>query len=184
MTSTINQVDQIIALLSEANSAYLGEPVTQLEHALQTAWFAARAEAGEDVVVAALLHDVGHLIEQQDGLGHPEHDRIGADWLAGLGVSPRVCELIGGHVQAKRYLTATTPSYYANLSETSRMTLAQQGGPMKAAEIVEFRADPRFNDKLRLRVWDEQAKQPGLPVPPLENYRIMLVRAIAGPGPA
>lgn len=171
-----SNIERILSLLREAHGEYFGEPVTQLDHALQCAQLAAASGADDDLVLAALLHDVGHLLEEGDEAGVIAHDHVGAHWLRGLGVGERVADLVGGHVQAKRYLTATNPAYYDRLSDASRLTLSRQGGPMSGDEAGAFEQDPLFAQKLRLRSWDEQAKVPGMTVAALDSYRELLER--------
>jgi putative nucleotidyltransferase with HDIG domain len=160
----------ILELLRRADGQYFGEQVTQLEHALQCAHLARISGADDELVIAALLHDIGHLLEPAGVVGIAGHNRLGSDYLRDAGFSNRVCSLVAGHVDAKRYLTAVNPEYYARLSDASKQTLAQQGGPMSAGEIQAFENDPLLREKLRLRVWDEQAKVPGLTVATLETY--------------
>jgi predicted HD phosphohydrolase len=172
-------LEEVLALLAGSGSApYIGEPLSQLGHALQCAALAAAAAAPRDVVAAALLHDVGHLCDptapQMPGLGALDHDRRGAAWLAARGFPDAVVDLVGGHVQAKRFLVRARPGYAARLSAASAATLALQGGAMDDQEVAAFERDPRRDDKLRLRAWDEQAKVAGLAVPPLESYRALL----------
>jgi putative nucleotidyltransferase with HDIG domain len=171
----------ILALLSQAQSQYFGEPVTQLEHALQCAHMARIAKADDEMVLAALLHDIGHLLAPNGELGAPDHDRAGADYLRDQGFSGRVVALIAGHVEAKRYLTATDASYAERLSEASRQTLRLQGGPMSAEEAAAFESAPLFREKLQLRVWDERAKTPGLFVEGVEFYRPLLEQQLSRP---
>lgn len=177
-TETI--VDQLFALLETAGqSAYFGEPVTQLEHALQCAQLARDSGADEEMVIAALLHDIGHLLEEE-GVHHEEvgvidHDAAGARYLRDRGFSARVAALVGGHVEAKRYLTRTNPLYFVRLSPASVTTLKLQGGPMTAEQAAVFESDPLRDEKLRLRAWDETAKLPGCTVPPLSSYRELLI---------
>jgi len=172
---------QVIALLETAGqSAYFGEPVTQLEHALQCAQLATDSGADEEMILAALLHDIGHLLEEE-GLRHEEvgvidHDAAGARYLRDRGFSDRLAALVGGHVEAKRYLTRTNPSYFARLSPASVTTLQLQGGPMTQQEAEAFDRDPLKDQKLRLRSWDETGKLPGCTVAPLSSYRDLLVR--------
>lgn len=171
-------MDNVIGLLSTASGQYFGEDVTQLEHALQCAYLARAAGAEEDVVLAALLHDIGHLVAEGDELGNPDHDQLGATYLESLGYGGTLVELVAQHVQAKRYLTATNPEYLARLSVASRQTLELQGGPMTPEEAAEFAEHPLFRDVLRLRAWDEEAKVPELPIDGLEFYREMLDRQL------
>lgn len=158
-----------------ANS-YVGEPVTQLEHAAQAAELARGEGYDDEVVCAAFLHDVGHLCgddghgERMGRWGVAHHERVGADYLSRMGFSDRVVALVARHVDAKRYLTRTRPDYYEQLSEASKQTLKFQGGPMSAAEAAEFEADPLFDLILKLREWDEAAKVTGGAPATLEGY--------------
>jgi len=156
--------------------AYFGERVTQLQHALQSAHCAAEAHADKELVVAALLHDIGHLLggDFHAEIGVIDHDRSCVEWLAARGFSPRLIALVSGHVSAKRFLVATRPEYRERLSETSKRTLVLQGGAMSAEEVRDFEAGPYFKDLLRLRSWDEQAKDPDAVVPGLEKYLALI----------
>jgi 2-amino-1-hydroxyethylphosphonate dioxygenase (glycine-forming) len=158
---------------------YIGEPVSQLEHALQCAALARAANAAPEEVLAALFHDIGHLVapagsREMDGLGIMLHEHLGAKWLAELGFKPSVCALVASHVDAKRYLAQRKAGYYAALSEASRGTLAFQGGPMRDDEARTFESDPQFAAKVRLRMWDEAAKLPDYEVPGLEAYASLI----------
>ena len=158
------------------HDAYFGEPVTQLEHALQTAQLAEQAGADGETVVAAFLHDIGHLLPVEaaegymDGYGTVDHERLGADFLRQRGFSEKVTQLIENHVNAKRYLVAQRLDYFARLSEASLRTLEFQGGPMTPDESTRFEKHPYFNEILQLRQWDEQAKIPGLPTRDVDYY--------------
>jgi predicted HD phosphohydrolase len=113
---------------------------------------------------------------QMAGLGTLHHDAHGAEFLRQRGFSEDVAALVAGHVDAKRYLVARTPGYLEDLSDASRATLRWQGGAMTIDEARRFCADRLFADKLRLRAWDEAAKNPFAEVPPLQSYRAMMVR--------
>lgn len=166
--------EEILALYQRGgNDAYFGEDVTQLQHALQAAASAVEARADDELVVAALLHDIGHLLpgdNHHDEIGVVDHDQTCIAWLAARGFSSRLISLVSGHVSAKRYLVATRAEYRNRLSATSQRTLELQGGAMTPAEVEVFEAHPHFRDVLRLRSWDEQAKDPGRDVPGLEKY--------------
>ena len=186
----------ISALFSElGTSDYVGEPVSQSEHLLQAAKCAADATksrvgepARDEVVLAALLHDVGHMLglrhrdstQWMGDCGAMHHERTGADWLRSLGVTERVAALVQQHVSAKRFLTATNPRYYEKLSPASRTTLGYQGGPMTPAECAAFESNPDKDVILLMRTWDEAAKVAGKAVPPLSQYRAMLVANVQG----
>jgi len=174
------RADAVLGVLSaSAESDYIGEDVNQLEHALQAAHFASEAGGSDAQVLAALTHDIGHLLDPEApsmaGLGVIDHERIGADYLRAQGFSESVARLVEGHVQAKRYLTFAKPAYAARLSEASRGTLKWQGGPMDADEAKAFEADPLFAPILAMRTWDERAKVVGLEVLGLEGYRARVV---------
>lgn len=168
-------LDDIAALFVRKGSAqYSGEPVTQLEHALQCALHAELAGADDELVTAALLHDLGHLLNDQgesptlrgiDDL----HQFYALPFLRGL-FSDRVLDAIRWHVDAKRYLCASRPDYEASLSEDSRRSMALQGGVFSPAEARAFLDRPHARDAVRVRLWDDAAKQAGLPTPPLAHF--------------
>lgn len=174
-------VQEVFALLNKTGGEqYFGESVTKLEHAEQCAWCASQAGADEELVLAALLHDIGHLLEdanaiRDERIGVVNHDELGEKWLLDRGFSQRLATLVGGHVDAKRYLTATNPQYMLRLSPASKETLVLQGGPMSPAEASSFGNDPALRDILRLRSWDEMAKDPTWDGPRLESYRPALL---------
>ena len=179
-------METIVRLFAQSGQdAYFGEPVTQLEHALQCAYLAEQAEADEETIAAAFLHDIGHLLPPElaggymDGYGTVDHERLGADYLRELGFSEKTAQLIENHVNAKRYLVFKNPRYFAQLSEASLKTLEFQGGPMKASEAVAFETNPYFKGILLLRTWDEQAKIPALLTPDVEHY-MAICRRCAG----
>lgn len=156
---------------------YAGEKVSQLEHMCQAAQLAMDEGYDDEVVLAAFLHDVGHLLpvhdesESMDGFGVMDHEKVGAHWLRRLGMGERMCRLIESHVNAKRYLTFSYPDYYEQLSEASKHTLEYQGGRMSAAEAAAFEADPLFDLFIRMRRWDEAAKIEGQPLPEIDLFK-------------
>ena len=174
-------VDTIMELFARRGAtAYHGEAVSQAEHALQAADLAEREGAPDRLVVAALLHDVGHLLDGQDddladrGVDG-RHEEAGCAWLA-RHFGPEVTEPIRLHVAAKRYLCAVSPSYVDGLSPASRKSLSLQGGAMSDLERGEFESNPAHGDAVRLRHYDDAAKVPGLDVPGLEHHRDRLFR--------
>jgi predicted HD phosphohydrolase len=177
----------VAACESMAGLPYDGEPVDQLQHALQSAWLAARERGDDDGFVAAcLLHDIARAPAvaglPYDGR-HEHHGEAGARWLVPR-VGARVAWLAEQHVAAKRYLVATDSAYRALLSEVSLRTLARQGGAMSAGEIAEFRRHPDWREAVSLRRIDDRAKVIGLAVPGVEAYRDRLLRlAEAAGGP-
>lgn len=161
------------------------EEITQLEHALQTAALARAAGAPDALVAAALLHDVGHLLELQAGGradGQVDHDLghegRGARYLASL-LPPSVTGPIALHVAAKRYRCTVEPSYLESLSDGSRRSLVRQGGPMAPDEAQRFAAHPAHADAVALRGWDDGGKVEGLDVADLTAYTALL-EALAG----
>jgi len=165
---------------------YAGEKVSQLEHMVQAAQLAEEEGYDEEVILAAFLHDIGHISEaatgenEMDGFGIKDHEAIGADFLREKGFSKKVARLVESHVEAKRYLTVRDPAYYAQLSEASKKTLEYQGGPMTEEEAKAFEQYPLFEMIIKMRKWDEQAKIEGQPLPDLERYREMMYRHLTG----
>jgi phosphonate degradation associated HDIG domain protein len=149
---------------------YIGEPVSQLEHMSQAAALAKAEGFDDEVVLAAFFHDIGHLCaeageaESMDGMGNVDHEQIGADFLLERGFSERVANLVQGHVIAKRYLTYKYPEYYNRLSDASKATLNFQGGVMTAEEAADFELNPDAELIIRLRYWDDMAKEMDTPV--------------------
>lgn len=169
--------------LSEGAEQYLGEPVTQAAHMLQTATLAERDGAAPELVAAALLHDVGHFTGAVTGRQlmsgtDNRHSEVGADWLARW-FGPEVTEPIRLHVAAKRYLCAVEPDYAATLSPASVFTLSIQGGPMGNAEVRDFAASRYAEAACRLRRWDDAANQPGALTPPFGHFRPLLAALIS-----
>jgi phosphonate degradation associated HDIG domain protein len=154
--------------------AYSGEGVSQLEHALQSAERAEGADGGDALVTAALLHDLGHLLNQQGDTPtargiDDQHQYFAIPFIRAL-FPPAVVEAIRLHVDAKRALCALEPDYYEGLSEDSRRSLTLQGGIFSQAETATFLAKPFAENAMRVRRWDDAAKTPGAQTPPLEHY--------------
>jgi phosphonate degradation associated HDIG domain protein len=172
-------VDNIVTLFGRRGSAdYGGERVTQLAHALQTAWQAEQQGASCAMIVAALLHDIGHLLHDlapgYAGRGIDDrHETLGARWLSTY-FGPEVTLPIQLHVAAKRYLCATEAPYVATLSPGSIRSLELQGGPFTSEQAQRFAAKPYAAEAVVLRRWDEQAKVCGLPTPTLQHFRLHL----------
>lgn len=156
---------------------YLGEAVTIGEHMRQAGALARAAGAPDGLVAAALLHDVGHLLNATDA----RHGTAGADWLAGW-LPAVVTEPVRLHVPAKRYLCFAEPGYRGLLSPESVRTLALQGGPMTADEAARFEAGPYAADAVAVRRWDDQAKDPAVTPPPFESFVTVLVSLAASTG--
>ena len=186
--------DEIIALYERHGADdYIGEPVSQLEHMGQSAQLAERKGYDDEVVLAAFLHDIGHLGVHpgetlpdgsppggMNGYGTVRHEKVGADYLRGKGFSENIARLVENHVQAKRYLTFKHPAYYQQLSEASKQTLTFQGGPMTATEAEAFEGDELFEASIRMRQWDELAKEENVPTVNLGVYRERLRAHLEG----
>jgi phosphonate degradation associated HDIG domain protein len=173
-----NPVEEIFARFALRGGERYGEDVTQLEHALQCAGLAVADGAGEALVAAALLHDIGQLFDgrgeaaEKDGLD-AHHEAFGARWLRRW-FGPAVTVPIALHVAAKRHLCAVEPGYEQGLSEASRLSLRLQGGRFTAEESRGFTAAPFAADAIRLRRYDDTGKIDGLATPTLEAYAELL----------
>lgn len=173
--------DEVIELMRRRGSeAYFGEPVSQLEHALEAASIASEAGAKPELIIAALLHDIGHLMHDRgenvasEGID-TRHEVAGYQWLLAR-FGPAIAEPVRDHVAAKRYLCAVEPDYLAKLSPASVESLALQGGPFAPAEARAFEEKLFWRDAVMLRRWDDAAKIPGFPTPGIEHYRVLLDR--------
>lgn len=182
-----NMVEYILQMFQQrGDAAYVGEPVSQTEHALQTAWAAEKENAGSALIAAALLHDIGHLLHDlgedcaQDGVDDT-HEARAAHLLRDC-FGPEVTEPIRLHVAAKRFLCATEPGYFERLSEASVVSLKLQGGPFSPEEVQDFRRNRYAESAVALRRWDEEAKIQGLHTPDLEHFRPYLEAALATRG--
>ncbi|MET3978258.1 phosphonate degradation associated HDIG domain protein [Mucilaginibacter sp. UYP25] len=180
-------VDEVFALYEQhGNEDYIGEPVSQLEHMSQAAMLAQAEGYDDEVVLAAFFHDIGHLcaagaeVGSMDGMGNIDHEKLGADYLLDRGFSPRLANLVKGHVIAKRYLTYKHPEYFEKLSPASRATLNFQGGVMTAAEAAEFEANPDADLIIRLRYWDDEAKLQNTPVNNIEYLKRIAINHLKG----
>jgi phosphonate degradation associated HDIG domain protein len=169
-------LDSIIDLLSDRGGAEYGdERVTQLAHALQAAALAEAEAAEPPLIAAALLHDLGHLVANRRSGEDDRHEQIAAGILTRL-FGPEVAEPVRLHVDAKRWLCATDPAYFATLSPASVRSLELQGGPFSAAEADAFGSHRHAEAAIRLRRWDDRAKRPNAPVKPVGEYRRLLRR--------
>lgn len=162
--------------------SYLGEAVTMSEHMLQAARLAEDAGAGDTMITAALLHDIGHYTNEfpEDALErgiNNRHDQAGAAILAPF-FPDIVTSCVRYHVEAKRYLCATDPAYFGQLTRASVRTLDLQGGPMGEKEIEEFRRIPHLDAIIQVRKWDEGGKVVGRPTPPIAHYTPVLQRVV------
>jgi predicted HD phosphohydrolase len=172
----------VIGLLAAHGHRRYGESVTQLEHALQCAALARRHRADDEMVVAALLHDIGHLATAAPDAETRHHGHHGGDLLRPF-VPPRVSWLVEHHVVAKRYLWTVDPRYAARLSPMSLRSLELQGAALPLEGRLALETQPWFADALRVRRWDDEAKIPGAVVPPLDDYRSLLERWLGPQSP-
>ena len=176
-------VDAFLAWLERAGTVRYDEVVTQLEHALQSAYLAERAADSDAAVAAALLHDVGHLLlAEHDGRDaflsvDLLHESAGADWLARM-FPAEVTQPVREHVRAKRYLCTVDGDYRGRLSRASQRSFELQGGPLSSDEVGVVEQLPGFHAAVTLRRRDDGAKVPGRTVPGLEHYRDLLVSLI------
>ncbi|NNE24508.1 MAG: HD domain-containing protein [Rhizobiales bacterium] len=167
---------------AKGGNLYGGEQVTQAQHALQCAQFAEDAGATKPLIAAALLHDIGHLVEHdfESALERDEdrfHENLGDAFLRQW-FGPDVTEPVRLHVASKRYLCATDPEYLSKLSAASVHSLRIQGGPMSAAEVAEFEANGNHRDAVQLRIWDDLGKDPAMKTASLDHF-LDIVREVA-----
>jgi [1-hydroxy-2-(trimethylamino)ethyl]phosphonate dioxygenase len=177
-------VDELFALYREKGDEPYGESLTQNEHALQCSALARVDGASDALVIAALFHDVGHLVAEV--MNDPDfvleednddHEAIGARVLSPL-FGPSVARPVSLHVTAKRWRCAREPDYYFRLSPASKLTLKAQGGPLSDDECLRFEEHPGFADALALRTWDDAGKVLGLEVGTLDDY-VEVVNSLA-----
>jgi len=175
----MDPVDAVAALFEErGRREYFGEVVSVSTHMLQTAALAARAGAPDALIVAALLHDVGHLLSTQSG--DDRHEQTGAEWLSDW-LPAEVTEPIRLHVAAKRYLCAADAEYVSGLSAASAQSLELQGGPMNGDELRQFETLLYAADAVAVRRWDDLAKDPTAATPPFDDFRPLLRRLRLAP---
>jgi phosphonate degradation associated HDIG domain protein len=174
--------DEIIHLFEQyGQEDYDGEPVSHSSHMIQCAMQAMDAHADRELILGAFLHDIGHLLkhnthtEEMGRYGVVNHEGLGAHYLRRKGFCKRVCAIVEEHVPAKRYLVATEPSYLSKLSDASLQTLHWQGGPMTEEEIKVFEAHAFFSDIIKVRLWDEEAKQQNATLLPLNQFHSLLI---------
>lgn len=185
MPTILEDIHQLFASCGAAQ--YDGEPVTQLEHALQTAHLAEQSGADDELITACLLHDLGHLLlAERETPYHDTPTLRGMDDRHQLAALPylgerfpaRVLGAIGGHVDAKRYLCRTREGYHDRLSDDSKRSLLLQGGVFSNDEARAFLLRPGARDAIVLRVWDDLAKQPGLATPTLAYFLERAARCV------
>ena len=166
--------DEVLGLFAAHGGNTYAEQVSMEQHALQAAALARASGASDALVLAALLHDVGHFLAQPDSeFGVTDHGTTGGAWLAER-FEPAVSEPVRLHVAAKRFRCFVDPAYEEQLSSASVGTLRLQGGAMSAAEAREFEAEPFAQDALALRSFDDGGKVAGLEIPALDEWRPLL----------
>jgi len=178
MNNIESTIDSIFGLYQTFGDAdYIGEPVSQIEHMSQSAQLAIAEGHDDEVILAAFFHDLGHICvmnseaNSMGGYGVKRHEQVGADFLRNQGFPERVAKLVENHVQAKRYLTFKDPDYYDQLSEASKQTLKHQGGVMTEEEANAFEEDELFEVSIRMRRWDELAKEMHISVIDLDDMK-------------
>ena len=175
-------VDEIVDLYTRRGDANYGEGVSMNEHGLQAAVLAEQEGQPPAMIVAALLHDIGHLLHDlpediADKGVDTQHESLASAWLSQY-FPKEVSEPVRLHVAAKRFLCANVPGYFADLSPASVQSLQLQGGQMSPAESEAFRNEPFMGAALRLRRWDDLAKIRGLKTPDFEHYRPAIAAAL------
>jgi len=177
-----NSMSEITELyLSFGSEQYGGEAVSQLQHALQCASLAENSGASPELICAALLHDLGHLLRfpatkeahEVTPVVDDLHQYFAIPFLRG-NFPEAVIEPIKLHVDAKKYLCAVDDAYWSSLSEASKNSLALQGGAYSMQEAAEFILQPYANDAVNLRRWDDLAKEPKATPPEWPHYLNLL----------
>lgn len=171
-------ISDIFEAFDRQGAAHYGENVTQLEHALQCAQLARDHNCSSALILAALLHDIGRMLEPNGNEielrgSDAKHEQAGADALAPF-YPHELTEPIRLHVAAKRYLCATDPEYLERLSDASKLSLSVQGGPMSSEEVAAFERLPFFKDATLLRRFDDWGKRTGTEVAELRSYLPLL----------
>lgn len=168
----------VIDLYERRGGDRYDEVISQTEHAQQCGALAIAAGADAPTIMAAFLHDVGHLLAHgHDRERDLRHEVIGARFLSSW-FTPAVTEPIRLHVAAKRYLCATSPDYHGDLSPASVASLVLQGGQMSEAEVAEFEREPLGAIAVELRRWDDLAKVQDAPTPALGEFRQLMIDLI------
>lgn len=179
--------DNIVAFLGDifercGGEEYLGEPVTMAQHMLQGATLAENSDQDDEIVVGALLHDIGHFTSEfgtftMDDTEDRFHEEAGATVLSPFFPSV-VVDCVRHHVAAKRYLCATKPDYFARLSEASVHSLNLQGGPMSPAEVEAFETNPNLKKIVQVRYLDDAGKHPDMETPDFWHFAPRVQRVV------
>ena len=173
-------IDSILSMYNTWGNETYDEDITQLAHALQCAALAHHEGSSEELIAAALLHDIGHLfeIERNNGPDYTtnlRHELTGSDYLSEL-FPLAVTAPIAMHIEAKRYLAANEAGHFDRLSRGSQRSLDVQGGPFTAAESARFMGLAGSADAVKLRRWDDFGKVIGLDVPDFDTWIPLLLR--------
>jgi predicted HD phosphohydrolase len=172
-----NIIDKIVFNFSNNKSLYIGEDLTMSEHMIQTAMLAEENECSDDLICSCLLHDYGHFVindpnrlvsDDIDG----RHEAIGANYLNNF-FHLKIIEPILLHVDAKKYL-ARDKKYFNNLSDASKISLKLQGGIMNDDDAKQFEQKKNYKNSIKLRRFDEGAKQKNIKIKKIEDYRELL----------
>ena len=152
-------------LFAQKGSENYGEGLSQEAHMAQSALIALEDQCSEETIVAAGLHDIGHLLEgdkfkSMAGYGIHQHDKLASELLSDIGFSDEICQMVELHVECKRYFCAVDPNYHDTLSPASQETLTFQGGPMNKEEVLEFKSYTNSANILKVREIDDMAKDP------------------------
>ncbi|MEP2030576.1 MAG: HD domain-containing protein [Paracoccaceae bacterium] len=179
--------DNIVAFLEDifvrrGGEEYLGEPVTMAQHMLQGATLAEQSGKDEVIIVAALLHDIGHFTSEFGTFSMNDtedrfHEDAGADVLQDF-FPDLVTDCVRYHVAAKRYLCATKPAYLDQLSDASVHSLNLQGGPMSEGEVAEFERNPNLREIIEVRYLDDAGKHADRPTPGFAYFAPMVQRIV------
>ena len=175
------RIDAIFNLYKKYGQEDYGEGVTQLMHMVQAGKMAQKEGYDDEIVLAAFFHDIGHFLEHGEDMGiygKLAHDQLGKEFLIENGFPEKMGALVASHVDAKRYLTFSNPEYYNLLSDASKKTLEYQGGPMTAEEAAVYEKDPLIESYIKIRYWDDLAKETDIPVDPadVETFREMALK--------
>ena len=179
--------DTIVAFLGSiferrGSEEYLGEPVSMGEHMLQGAAIAEQNGQPEEIIVGALLHDIGHFTSEfgtftMDDTEDRHHEDAGAEVLERF-FPTVITDCVRYHVAAKRYLCATRPDYFRRLSEASVHSLKLQGGPMSAVEVADFEKNPNLKEIVAVRYLDDAGKRAGMETPDYWHFAPMVQRMV------
>lgn len=177
----MSKIDEVFNLyLKYGNKNYIGEEVSQLEHAQQAAVLAEKDNYCKEFIIGAFLHDIGHLLEFDNphlktmgNLGVMNHEKIGAEYLRVRGFPKLTCTIVENHVKTKRYLISKNLDYYKNLSNASKQTFEYQGGKLTETEITEYEKEEYFKENLKMRTYDDLAKNVSMKIPKERTQEVL-----------